>query len=481
MTTSEFRYAFRVLGGCYEPRRLVDAAAAFTAYAACDPRAECGREAYLSAFRFAADFVAHLKATGSTADFAGPCWSPWLWWDIDSDELQYAHKDAGALAAFLVERYAVEPGDLLLFFSGSKGFHLGLSTALWSPSPSADFHRMARRFAERLAELASVTIDCGVYDRVRAFRAPNSRHPKTGLHKRRLTFDELLGPLAAILELAKTPTPFDVPTVTKTSEAAAADWQAAADLVAREGEAKAARRAAGNGSPTLNRSTFDFIREGAVAGDRHRLLFSAAANLGDFHCPLPLAVALLEDAALDSGLSPKDVRRGIECGLSVVGSPSPPAPTQQIAPRPTQDALNDSAVKEPSEAAISEPGSSEGRTCQQATGATEPAPKAELQSALARLWQSPPAPAPKTDHGEAVTQGPAIDGRSSPAVLPPLPSALVPLPPGAVGSGLLDKPCRCGSTEYVERPISEGRTRRDCRKCGRFVSFGKWYDQGGIG
>ena len=263
----------------------------------------------MSAFRFGADFAAHLKATGSTADFAGPCWSPWLWWDLDSDELQYSHKDAGALAAFLVERYAVEPGELLLFFSGSKGFHVGLPTALWTPSPSADFHRTARRFAERLAELASVTIDAGVYDKVRAFRAPNSRHAKTGLHKRRLTFDELLGPLAVIVELAATPAPFDVPNVTGTSEAAAADWQAAADLVAREGEAKAARRAAGNGSPTLNKATLAFIRDGATTGDRHRLLFSAAANLAEFHCPLPLAVALLEESALDSGLPPKDVRR----------------------------------------------------------------------------------------------------------------------------------------------------------------------------
>ena len=117
-----------------------------------DPRAECGREAYLSAFQFGPDFRQHLETTGSTAGFPGPCWSPWLWWDIDNDELHYAHEDAGALAAFLVERYAVEPGDLLLFFSGSKGFHLGLPTALWSPPPSLDFHRTARRFAENVAD-----------------------------------------------------------------------------------------------------------------------------------------------------------------------------------------------------------------------------------------------------------------------------------------------------------------------------------------
>jgi hypothetical protein len=467
MSPSDFRFAFRIVGGCCEIRRLVDATAAFAAYAACDPKAEVTSEAYFSAFRFGADFAAHFKGTGSTADFVGPCWSPWLWWDLDSYELQYSHKDAGALAAFLAERYGIEPGALLLFFSGAKGFHVGLPTALWNPSPSADFHRTARRFAERLAELASVTCDSGVYDKVRAFRAPNSRHAKTGLHKRRLTFDELLGPLAIIVELAATPAPFDVPNVTGISEAAAADWQAAVDLVARESEAKAVRRAAGNGSGALNKATLAFIRDGAGTGDRHRLLFSAAANLAEFHCPLPLAVALLEESALDSGLPPKDVRRAIECGLLTVGTPTrcagaPPSPLpQQDSPGPTQDVLDGSTVKEPPEAAIREAG---GLAVE-----SEPAP-AELSSALARLWQSTPAPAPKADGGDAVPQLPPLGVESPPAAT---------LPPGAVGSGPLEKPCRCGSREYADFPIGEGRTRRDCRKCGRFAGWGKWYDEGG--
>ena len=226
--------------GAINARRLVDAAAAFAGYAACDSAPSAGSEAYLSAFLFAAEFADHLKATGSTKGYAGPCWSAWLWWDLDSDELAHAHADARALAAFLVARYNVEPGEPLLFFSGSKGFHIGLPTSLWLPAPSSAFAKTARRFAEHVAELAAVTIDSGVYDKVRAFRAPNGRHPKTGLHKRRLTFDELLGPLAAIVELAAKPAPFDVPQVTRTSEAAAADWQAATALVASEGEAKAA-------------------------------------------------------------------------------------------------------------------------------------------------------------------------------------------------------------------------------------------------
>jgi hypothetical protein len=100
---------------------------------------------------------------------------------------------------------------------------------------------------------------------------------------------------------------------------AAADWQAAMTAVRQQSEAKIQRCAAvANGMPMLNRQTLEFIRDGADIGDRHRLLFSAAANLAEFGCPPDLAHALLTEVALDSGLPPSDVRRQIECGLAHV-------------------------------------------------------------------------------------------------------------------------------------------------------------------
>ncbi len=484
MFPSDFHFGFRILGSPYEDRRLVDQTAAFAAYASCDPKAEVGREAYLSAFCFAEDFRRHLVETGSTAGFAGPCWSPWLWFDIDAEDLGFAYKDAAALAVALVERYRVQSGDLLLFFSGSKGFHVGLPTALWSPVPSETFHRTARRFAEHVAELAAVTIDTGIYDRVRPLRAPNSRHPKTGLHKRRLTLDELTGlPLDGILALARNPAPFTLPTVTWTTDQAAADWQAAAALAASDGEAKVARRAAGNGSPTLNRSTLDFIREGAHQGDRHRLLFSAAANLREFGCPPALAFALLEESALDAGLPPKEVRRQIECGLAAVG----PQTSQQDPPESTQEGLDGSEVEKPPERNTGDSGGSDGQSCQQVTRATRPkgtgTPAADLRAALAKLWASTPATStePAGASPAEATPAPAVvaDEAKGPTVLPPDPPPLKPLPPGAVETGRLGTPCKCGSLDYVDVAISGGRTRRDCRKCGRFLTWGTWYDQGG--
>src|ERR1039457_1875766 len=115
--TSEFRFGFRVLGGPFERRRLTDAGAALAAYAACDSRAQVECEAYLSHYWFADDFRRHLETTDSTRGFAGPTWCPWLYWDIDAEDLDAAHQAARALVAFLLERYALDGGDLLIFFS----------------------------------------------------------------------------------------------------------------------------------------------------------------------------------------------------------------------------------------------------------------------------------------------------------------------------------------------------------------------------
>jgi len=447
----DFPYGFRIVGATRERRRLVDAAAAFRAYAECDPRAECDKEGYLSAFRFGEDFRLLLTETGSTAGFTGACWSPVVWFDLDSEELHYAHNDAAALVAMLSERYAVAETELPVFFSGSKGFHIGVPTAMWRPEPSGMFNKVCRRFAENVAELAAVTIDTGVYDAVRTFRAPNSRHPKTGLHKRWLPADVLSGRLDGILELAREPAPFKMPSPAGTSEQAAVDWQAAVDQACGESEAKAQRLAAGNGEASLNRQTLEFIHDGAIEGDRHRLLFSAAANLAEFRCPSVLAHALLDEAGLDCGLTPKDVRRQIKCGLASIGSASTP----QDAPDSPQDGENGSVVQEPEERDTGDSEAPEGQSCQQVTGATTP-----TKAALAAMWKR------------------AETGR---AVLPPSPPPFVPLPPRAVGTGKLETPCRCGSTEFADVAISEGRTGRDCRKCGRFLDWGKWHEEGDAG
>ena len=170
------RYGYRIIGSTAGRRRLVDAAAALAGYASCDLRAVVERQAYLSAFWFGADFRDCLAQTGSTRGFDGDCWAPFVWWDIDNeDDPQAALDHARRLASTILERYrSLDDSDLLLFFSGSKGFHVGLPV-VWDAPPSLDFHRLSRRFAEGFAQLAGVKVDTTVYDKVRAL--PGTEQP----------------------------------------------------------------------------------------------------------------------------------------------------------------------------------------------------------------------------------------------------------------------------------------------------------------
>lgn len=315
---------FQIVGPYTDERRLADWPAAFVGYASLDKRIDVSDEAYLSAFTFGEDFRRHLDATGSTKSFDGVCGAEFVWFDIDREDkqtkqvnLDAARLETARLCLLLTDRYSLDDDDLLIFFSGSKGFHVGLPTDLWQPTASGVFNLTARRLAERLAASCEVVIDLGIYDKVRAFRAPNSRHPKTKLHKRRLSIDELMHlKIERIQELAGEPLAFDVPTITARSKQAANDWLEATRQVEQAAEAFKQRLAMANGSATLNRATLDFIANGASTGDRHRLLFSAAANLAEFGCPVELAHELLSEAALDSGLSPSETRRQIDCGLN---------------------------------------------------------------------------------------------------------------------------------------------------------------------
>ncbi len=324
MSTTTHPHGFRIVGPCTGDRRRVHAPTAFTAYCRCDAKASVEREAYLSAFQFAGDFAEHLARTGSPAGFAGSTWAPFVWLDVDRDEaaggVARALADTKRLVDVLDERYSVPRGVLVPFVSGGKGMHLGIPTALWSPLASLDFHAVARQFVETVAATAGVAVDTGVFDRVRAFRAPNSRHPRTGLHKRYVPV-EILDTVTVngVLGMARAPEPFDPPGTdgVESADMLVSVWEQAGRAVAEKTAAVEQRRlevASGDRAGSVNKLTRAFLNGEVETGDRHRLLYSAAANLAELGCPLSAVRALLTEPALDTGLPPKDVARQIECG-----------------------------------------------------------------------------------------------------------------------------------------------------------------------
>lgn len=316
MTTQCHNVGAFVLGAPTSPRALVRHADLLTAYA--DGAIEDEREAYLSHFAFGADMQAHYAANRhSVAGFAGPCWCRWLVLDIDRPDLDDALADARRLVRTIGQRYPETDGDVPIYFSGGKGFHVLVELA-HHPPPAVGFQHVCRTFAEALAALAGVRIDTGIYDANHIVRLPNTRHPRTGLFKRRIEPDALfMMDLAGILETAKHPAGDGIPAVRLPVEQLAADWhEAERDTAARADARAAVRRDCGAVDARAPRYFVDLLRFGADVGDRHQTLFRCAAWLTEQGAPPSLVAALLTEPGRDVGLSPKDVDRQIACGIA---------------------------------------------------------------------------------------------------------------------------------------------------------------------
>jgi hypothetical protein len=294
---------------------LVRHDALFTAYAD-GTLAEQGedREAYLSHYAFDSELQRYFAANrGSTEGFAGPCWCRWLVLDIDRDNLAEALADARRLVTFLRERYQAD--DVPVYFSGGKGFHVLVELA-HNPPPAVTFPATARAFAEHIAAAAGVQIDRSIYDRNHIIRCPNTRHPRTGLHRRRIDADDLFQlDIDGIRRHAAHPAGDGLPTAEAPSAQLIDDWRQAEVAVRRQQESRAVIRQ--NFKPDIRapRYFLDFLRFGVPVGERHMTLFRCAAWLTEQGAPPSLVAALLTEPGLDCGLPPKDAERQIHCGI----------------------------------------------------------------------------------------------------------------------------------------------------------------------
>ena len=300
-----------VLGAPTSPRALVRHADLLTAYA--DGAIEDEREAYLSHFVFGEELQRYFAANrNSVAGFAGPCWCRWLHLDIDEHDLVAALTSARRLAGFLAERYGTDPA---IWFSGSKGFHIALRLA-HDPSPSATFPSVAKAFAQFLADGAGVAIDESLYDRARIVRLPNTKHPKTGLFKRRIDLDILpfFSP-EALREHCAHPAGDGLPRWDGNTDKLADDWRRIEQQVLARERVRAERRAEFVPDARAPRYLLEFLRFGVPEGERATMLFRAAAWLSEQGCPEKLVSALLTEPGLDCGLSPSETARQIRCGI----------------------------------------------------------------------------------------------------------------------------------------------------------------------
>ena len=111
--------------------------------------------------------------------------------DIDREDVGEAQRAALAIWSYLDN---LAPGQVRVYFSGSKGFHLIVpwQTVGAVPSPTLN-HREYRQMATLVARATGVMPDLKIYSPSRMLRMPDSWHPKSGLYKVEVHPDEIEG------------------------------------------------------------------------------------------------------------------------------------------------------------------------------------------------------------------------------------------------------------------------------------------------
>jgi P4 family phage/plasmid primase-like protien len=116
----------------------------------------------------------------TVAKYSGPTRPAlgYVWFDFDSKD--------GGLTALIHARECLQwlghPG-VLTYYSGSKGFHLGIPLGLFGLEPSTTLNKALHLAASQLKKTRWDSLDTTVFNPQRKFRALGTRHPKTGLFK----------------------------------------------------------------------------------------------------------------------------------------------------------------------------------------------------------------------------------------------------------------------------------------------------------
>lgn len=154
-----------------------------------------GQEAYHCAF--------DLDKREDFSGYRGPVRPAlgYVYFDFDHEE------SGGELPRQDVLKFLEWLGDapgVRVWFSGGKGFHVGVPDGYFGLEYNDALPKRLHQLAQFLKKTYP-TLDTSIYNANRKFRAPGSRHDKTGLHKVPLSVGELAMGVTKIKEKALTP------------------------------------------------------------------------------------------------------------------------------------------------------------------------------------------------------------------------------------------------------------------------------------
>lgn len=210
-----------------------------------------------------------------------------LYLDFDDDDVEGHYfeerSDVYRAVQLLSKWFKVPVEQVMLYFSGSKGFHVIIPHEVFGWAPSADLNTKLKCVMTQIQkELGTGRIDGRIYDRKRLFRIPNSINGKSGLYKIPLTLDELMkiSSYEELKQIASKPklAMFPVPVYSKESQEAFEEW------IQAHQEQKHARRHTGTikipeGGRQLLPCVEAILREGVGEGSRNNTAVAVASSI----------------------------------------------------------------------------------------------------------------------------------------------------------------------------------------------------------
>jgi archaellum biogenesis ATPase FlaH len=164
-------------------------------------------ECYMTLFPFDVNILNYVARYKTVKGYRGSCYVfPALFIDIDNEEnVEEAHASTLELITRLIDDYGMNQNDLMIYFSGRKGFHVGIpSWAIGITQPEVGIAERCKMFVKELTK-GITNIDDSIYNDNRIFRTVNSLNLKGNLYKIPLTFNQITDDFFNIKLLAKNP------------------------------------------------------------------------------------------------------------------------------------------------------------------------------------------------------------------------------------------------------------------------------------
>lgn len=146
-------------------------------------------EAYTSLFSFGKEIIPHMKEKRSIANYKAPVGIRIIWVDFDDESLENAKYNVLNFLAELSSEYGIDPETLHVYFSGNKGYHVGIPAEIVGIKGISD-KELPNKLANFVKNLTSniKCVDYKIYNPTRIFRLPYSLNVKSGLYKIRFPF-----------------------------------------------------------------------------------------------------------------------------------------------------------------------------------------------------------------------------------------------------------------------------------------------------